>query len=131
MRRRIKREFVLPLVGLLLGVGVFPDVVFCSGENGHRAFELTTRDCCHAGSADDDCQQNHCASNCKDIRFSADAMLSGAGCHESARQASVHAPMLGVGFALTSALPVVSFRATRVAPHVPAPRQRHTTVQLC
>lgn len=131
MRRRIQRIGIFPLIGLLLGVGILPDVVFCSSNNGHRAFELTTRDCCHGGAADDDCHQDHCASSCNDIRFSADAMLSSSSQQESARDSFVRVPVIGASFASEGVMPVASSSASRVVPYDPVPRQRHTTVQLC
>jgi hypothetical protein len=113
---------------------VLPDVVFCSGDDGHRAFELATRACCHDGFlGDDGCasQEDHCATNCSDLRFSADEMLSKSSQHELARNGFAQPLLAGVSLLPASSPAATSFQARRFTPYEPAPRQRHTTVQLC
>jgi hypothetical protein len=133
MRRRIQRISILPLIGLVLSAGVLPDVVFCSGDDGHRAFELASRACCHADSVgDDDCEsrEDHCTTNCSDLRFSADEMLSKSSHHELTHDGFAK-PLLVDVSVLPACVTASSFQARHLTPGDPAPRQRHTTVQLC
>lgn len=134
MRRRIQRIGILPLIGLVLSAGVLPDVVFCSGDDGHRAFELATRACCHADLVGvDDCEsrEGHCTTNCSDLRFSAHEMLSKSSHQELTQDGFAQSLLIDVSLLPAYAPASASFETRHVTPYGPAPRQRHTTVQLC
>jgi hypothetical protein len=120
---------------LLLGVGFFPNVVFCVGDDGHQAVELASLACCHPGvSRGSDCTgSEHCASRCKDVQLTAEAMLSKAGDDDVAADGIAKTPATFISTVTPSMSlsEAISFQIRAAAFHSPTPRERHTTVQLC
>lgn len=135
MRRRLQKACASAAI-FLLAVGIFPNIVFCVGDNGHRALEFVSQACCHptaSGSADCTGPGDHCSSKCSDVRLGAEAMLSKTGeqdvAHDGIAKVSAAAALLPSPLALS--IRTISAGVQANGHSLPAPRERHTTVQLC
>lgn len=137
MRRRLPRFRVPLFVALLLSVGSSPEVVLCIGDNGHRALEILNGDCCHPRSAQEHgcaSADDHCASECSDLRLAAGAMVATSSGEGRSRVA--FAQMSAATSATVTPVPArwvppVGNGWLGVAVGAPVPRERHSTVQLC
>jgi len=137
MKQRWKEFGILAVTLLITLAGLFPNVVFCVGENGHHAFEFTAQVCCHPqASTDAGCTSpdRHCSSNCRDLQLVAAALLS----KSSSQDLTADSATTVLSIAMLPADSFVRWPSTGVRVRqqptpflVVTPRERHTTVQLC
>jgi|GEM_PF-6901203 len=137
MRRLLQQSHSAALISLLVGMCVFPDLVLCVGDNGHRAFEIVADTGCRTGSASHSgCSalDDHCSATCSDVRLGTATVLA----------ESSHIDITGDDIAKICAVALASVAPQRDSlPSAgnsrggaarlgrPVPRDRHNTVQLC
>jgi len=137
MRRLLRQTHSAALISLLVGMSVFPDLVLCVGDNGHRSFEIVSEACCHTGGAGDSgCRalDDHCSATCSDVRLGAATVLaeSSGGGIAADDIASVCTVALPPAASRHGSLIGASVSQTGSHTHfLPVPRDRHSTVQLC
>jgi len=137
MRRLLRQSHSAALISLLVGMSVFPDLVLCVGDNGHRSFEIVSDACYHTGGASNSgCRafDDHCSATCSDVRLGAATVLAessgvGIAADDIAKVCSVALP--SATSRRGSSIGVSASRTGSHTHYLPVPRDRHSTVQLC
>jgi hypothetical protein len=136
MGRHRRNSSLVGLFLLLSGIGFSPNVVFCVGDGGHRALELFSWECCPSSSGDSDsaAPNGHCAAECTDVPIVSSVILNSHGNdlrRDGVKRIFVAPAVLQAVRAGVPQAETVSRLDFGRPPSLPAPRQRHTTVQIC
>lgn len=137
MSRRLRSLIAFAVAVVVLGGGFFPEAVFCVGDNGHRAFELTPQACCspHADVAMGLASSPHgcAAAGCTDFKLAAERMLSKSSDSDLAAGMAAANSILALMQTVVPAIEQTSLRIwdVKVPSFTAPPRVRHTTVQVC